>query len=109
MSTTVLDLRVNGNLPIYLTKGISYPAITFTFGSGSTMPTGFTLTVFHWDAPNTARVFTVGNGLTIQGNLLIWNLPIVTQNVGFYEGKLESDTAIYGSATRVKIRIKVSE
>jgi hypothetical protein len=108
MASVYLDLRVQGVVPIYVTKTISYPAITFTF-AGGTMPTGFTIVMKDFASNGDDVTFAIGSGLTLSGaNMLVWSLPTITQNAGVYHGTLMSTELVYGTAVRANITITVS-
>jgi hypothetical protein len=107
--SNILDLTVKGSVPINVTRGKSYPGIVFTAPAGIDLTTfgGFTLTLFGYNSDGTNEVFTVGDGLSIIGNVLSWPLPEVTAIAKTYHGSLKSGSIIYGQTVSSKITLVV--
>jgi hypothetical protein len=105
MSNTV-DLKVEGLVGILVTRGISYPAISFEF-LDSTPPSDMVVTLFDYDGGDVT--FTVGSGLTIEDNIVFWNLGLVEVPPKRYKGKVfTSDTVDFGAALNFNITLTVS-
>jgi hypothetical protein len=103
---SVLDLRVEGNIPILVTKGISYNALTFNF-ENAIPPSDMQIVLTAYNN-GFDSVFTVGSGLTISGNNMIWNLGLVTANKGRYKGKITTNTTTFGAALNFDIILTVA-
>lgn len=99
-----LDLRVRGNSPVLLTKGINYSALTWNMESP---PSDLTITMYAWNSGND-QTWAVGSGITVTGDNIIWDLGVVTNEKGDYFGKIESDDIVYGNAFRSTIEICVT-
>lgn len=100
-----LDLTVEGKTTMKLTKGIAYPALTWTIESP---PAAFTITMDTWDA-GSPQVWTVGSGITISGDDVIWNIGTVANDAGRYYGSIITDDITYGVAFKSDIEIIVEE
>ena len=98
-----LDLRVTGESCARVTKGKTYPAITWNIPDA---PEAFTITMFGWNNGED-QVYTIGSGITKVGDNIIWNLGTVTNDKGNYYGKIASDSNVYGEAFENKIIISV--
>lgn len=101
MST--LDLRVEGESSFRVTKGKSYPAITWNIPNA---PAAFTIKMYTWDSGD-EQTWTIGSGITKQINNIIWNLGTITNEKGKYFGKIASDSNVYGEAFENRITISV--
>jgi len=100
-----LDLRVGGQIPIIVTKGITYNALTFNFENA--IPPNDMRIVLNSYNNGSDLVFTVGSGLTVSGNNMIWNLGLVTANIGRYLGKITTTTTTFGAALNFDIILSV--
>ncbi len=106
MSAAYLDLRVQGLVEILVTQGVSYPAISLDFKTESA-PTDMVITLIGYDNGSDLE-FTNGNGLSISGNIVLWNLGLVSANKGSYNGSIETESDVFGQALRFKLTLKVS-
>jgi hypothetical protein len=106
MNASYLDLRVGGLIRILVTRGVNYPAISFDF-DGQDAPEDMIITIEGYDGGNDA-VFTNGNGLTVNGSIVLWSLGIVTADSGRYEGTVVTESEIFGMALRFKLYVEVS-
>lgn len=99
----ILDLTVKSETRIRLTKGISYTNLTWNMDAP---PAAFTITMRNWNEGND-QTWTVGSGISIVDENVIWNVGTIVADSGTYYGSIESDNDVYGNAFRSRITIIV--
>jgi hypothetical protein len=105
--TNTLDLRTGtDSLVIMVTKGVSYPLITFKF-IDAVPPSDMSITIEKYNGDNDV-VFTVGDGLTVDTQFIYWDLGTVTAPVGKYNTFISTATSTFGAAIRQKLILSVS-
>jgi hypothetical protein len=102
-----LDLRTGTDtFGIMVTRGVSYPLITFRF-IDAVPPSDMTITLERYNGSNDV-VFSVGDGLTVETPFIYWDLGTVTAPVGKYNGFISTATSTFGATLRQKITLTVS-
>lgn len=98
MEQASLDLRQNLRLDIFLNNGITYyPSIENIPQIDSYYSIEFDNISFN----------TNNNGLTINGNSIIWELNTNLFGIGLFEGVLRSQSTVIGKYLNIKIKLHI--
>jgi len=102
----VLDLRLQGSFNILVTRGVIYDSIKLDFKNG-TPPADLVISIPQWNT-NVSRNFSVGNGLTISGSAIIWDLGLVDTPKSTVTGTIKTTNTVFGSAISLTFNLSIS-
>jgi hypothetical protein len=97
MEQATLDLRQNLRIDIFLDKDVIY------FPSIENIP----LLDSNYTIIFDNITYSVGNGLTLSNNSIIWELNTSVFDIGKYEGVLESQSKIAGVYLKILINLNI--
>ena len=104
MNNTILDLRQDLTLDIFLNKGVIY------YPSISNIPVlDSQYEIIIDENGDFENIYTIGNGLTLESSTrsIIWEINTNSYDIGVYDGVLESQSNIAGIYLKIKIKLHV--
>ena len=102
----VLDLRLQGSFTILVTRNVTYSDIKLDFKDFGA-PSDLVISIPDW-GNSVSKTFTIGNGLSIQGTSVIWNLGMIDTPKSSLTGTVKTTGMQFGSAVNLTFTINVS-